>query len=281
MSPPPAEGCETGPVAISIPDLCVDLVAETVVLTECVAAGIRRDGEAAGDTPTPAPNWNVRDQIVHLAFFDEAVTTAVLDPTRFEAEREALRRRPEGVAEAAAAISRGSGIDEAIDRFATSRAALIRAFMEADPAARVPWYGPTMSVGSALTARIMETWAHGQDVFDGYGFRHPATSAVRQVAHIGVRALPNSYVGRGLGVPADPVFVGLTAPDGSEWTWGPADARNRVSGPAVDFCLVVTQRRHLDDTALVVDGDIADEWMHIAQAFAGPVGDGRASGQFA
>ena len=267
-------------MAISIPDLCVDLVAETVVLTECVAAGIRRDGGAAGDTPTPSPNWNVRDQLAHLAFFDEAVTTAVRDPIRFEAEREALRGRPEGVAEAAAAISRGTAIDETIARFAISRAAMIRAFIEADPAARVPWYGPTMSVGSALTARIMETWAHGQDVFDGYGFRHPATSAVRQVAHIGVRALPNSYVGRGLAVPDGPVFVGLTAPDGSEWTWGPADAQDRVSGPAVDFCLVVTQRRHFHDTALVVEGDVADQWMHIAQAFAGPVGHGRMPGQF-
>ena len=76
------------------------------------------------------------------------------------------------------------------------------------------------------------------------------------------------------------VFVALSAPDGSEWTWGPPDSRNRVSGPAVDFCLVVTQRRHLDDTALVVEGDVADQWMHIAQAFAGPVGAGRTPGQF-
>ena len=76
-------------------------------------------------------------------------------------------------------------------------------------------------------------------------------------------------------MPTNPVRVELTAPDGGTWAWGPADAADRVSGNAVDFCLLVTQRRHRDDLALRVVGDTATEWIGIAQAFAGAPGPGR------
>ena len=273
--------CQTRLVAVSIPDLCVDLVVETDVLAECLAEGARRFGSASGEMATPAPGWNVRDQIAHLLFFDRAMTTAVVDPERFEVERAELTAHPAGIAEGVAAANRTKSLDDVVVEFAAARATLIEAFESADPSTRVPWYGPAMSLGAAVTARIMETWAHGQDVFDAYGLAHPASAALRQVAHIGVRALPNSYRTRGLDVPTDPVRVELVAPDGERWEWGEADAPNRVTGPAVDFCLVVTQRRHVDDTALVRVGPIATEWMTIAQAFAGAAGTGRTPGQFA
>ena len=268
-------------MAVSIPDLCVDLVAETDVLTECLAEGTRRFGAASGDTPTPAAGWNVRDQMAHLLFFDRAMTTAVVDPERFDAERAELAADPRGIAEGVAAATRAMSLDDVLARFADARAALIDAFTSAEPATRVPWYGPAMSLGAGMTARIMETWAHGQDVFDAFGLAHPVTSALRQVAHIGVRALPNSYRTRGLDVPDVPVRVELAGAHGELWEWGDADAADRVTGSAVDFCLVVTQRRHVDDTSLVRVGPVATEWMTIAQAFAGGAGRGRAPGQFA
>ena len=268
-------------MAVSIPDLCVDLLAETDVLAECLAEGSRRFGATSGDVPTPAPGWNVRDQIAHLQFFDRAMTTAVADPERFEAERALLMAHPSGIAEGAAMASRTMSLEEAVATFDAARVELIDAFTSADPSTRVPWYGPAMSLGAAVTARIMETWAHGQDVFDAFGLVHNASAALRQVAHIGVRALPNSYRTRHMDVPTEAVRVELGAPDGEVWVWGEADAANRVIGPAVDFCLVVTQRRHVDDTTLIRIGPIATEWMAIAQAFAGPAGTGRERGQFA
>ncbi len=69
------------------------------------------------------------------------------------------------------------------------------------------------------------------------------------------------------------------APGGGTWTWGPDGARDMVTGPALDFCLAVTQRRHVDDTTLRITGPVAAEWMGIAQAFAGPPGPGRAPGR--
>jgi uncharacterized protein (TIGR03084 family) len=126
----------------------------------------------------------------------------------------------------------------------------------------------------------METWAHGQDVADGLGETRTPSARLRHVAFLGYRSLPNSYRSRGLEVPEASVRVELDGTAGEPWSFGPEGATDRVHGPAVDFCLVVTQRRHLDDTDLVCDGPVASEWMAIAQAFAGPPGPGRRPGQF-
>jgi len=131
------------------------------------------------------------------------------------------------------------------------------------------------------TARLMETWAHGQDVADALGVTREPAMRLRSVAHIGVRTRNFAYSVRGKTPPAEEFRVELTAPDGSLWTWGPADAAQRVTGPAVDFCLLVTQRRHPDDLAVRAQGQDAAEWLTIAQAFAGPTGAGREAGQFA
>jgi hypothetical protein len=132
-----------------------------------------------------------------------------------------------------------------------------------------------MSIASSVTARLMETWAHGQDVADALGVTREPTARLRHIAHLGVRTLGFSFRLRGAEAPAIPVRVELVAPDGSTWDWGPADAADRVTGPALDLCLVVTQRRHVGDTALRVEGPVAADWMAIAQAFAGTPGPGR------
>jgi uncharacterized protein (TIGR03084 family) len=126
-----------------------------------------------------------------------------------------------------------------------------------------------MSVTSFTTARLMETWAHGQDVVDALGRTRALGPRLRHVAEIGVRARGFAYASRGLPVPDHPVRVELSGPGGEAWAWGPEDARDRVRGDALDWCLVVTQRRNPADTALVVEGDTAREWVGIAQAFAG------------
>jgi uncharacterized protein (TIGR03084 family) len=138
-----------------------------------------------------------------------------------------------------------------------------------------------MSIASSITARIMETWAHGQDVADALGVERAPTDRLRHVAFIGARALANSYQARGLPVPDTPVRVELRAPGGAVWAFGPEGAADTVRGPALDFCLAVTQRRHLDDLDLELRGPVANEWLSIAQAFAGPPGPGRRPGQFA
>jgi uncharacterized protein (TIGR03084 family) len=132
-----------------------------------------------------------------------------------------------------------------------------------------------MSAASFVTARLMETWAHGQDVVDALGQTRPASARLRHIAEIGVRARPFAYAINGLPMPEQAPRIELDAPDGDVWTWGPEEASGTISGPALDFCLLVTQRRHRDDLTLTVSGADAEQWMAIAQAYAGTPGGGR------
>jgi uncharacterized protein (TIGR03084 family) len=202
---------------------------------------------------------------------------ALRDPDEFAADLELLIAA--GGTEASVAPGRSMTGVELLAQWRADRTSLLALARTVDPSARIPWYGPAMGARSFITARLMETWAHGQDVADALGVARVPAGRLRHVAHIGVRARPFSYLINGKALPEAPVHVALTAPDGSLWEWD-APAADSVRGDALDFCLVVTQRRHLDDTSLQISGDAAIEWMSIAQAFAGEPGNGRVPGQF-
>jgi uncharacterized protein (TIGR03084 family) len=231
--------------------------------------------EAAWDTPTPAEGWTIRDQISHLAFFDEAARTAITDPDAFTARLDEVLADPEGFMDRAVVRGRAMAPAQVLTWWRAERAALLEAAAPLDPRARLPWYGPPMGGRSFLTARLMETWAHGQDVADALAVVRVPTDRLRHVAHLGVRTRGFSYAIREREAPAGEVRVELVGPGGDQWVWGDESASDRVSGPALDFCLVVTQRRNVTDTALSIEGPLAEEWMGIAQAFAGGPGPGR------
>jgi uncharacterized protein (TIGR03084 family) len=257
-------------------ELLPDLAAECQSLDEIVSAL----EESSWDLPTPAEPWSVRDQISHLAFFDEQARLAAGDPEGFVAALQAFTGDVEEFMTAPLQRGRQLTSNEVLGWWREARRTLFEALTGVDPATRIPWFGPAMSPASFITARLMETWAHGQDVCDAIGVERGATHRLKHVAHLGVRARPYSYQARGLPVPDEDVSVELVGPAGELWVWGER-AEHRVAGPALDFCLVVTQRRHVADTDLVLDGARAVEWMEIAQAFAGPPGPGRKPGQFA
>lgn len=229
--------------------------------------------------PTPAAGWTVAHQIAHLAWTDERALLAAGDPNAFQAEFAAYAARTSHLdavvdAEAASAAKR----PDLLEWWRETRDKLAATLLGLPSGTKLPWYGPPMSPASMATARLMETWAHGQDVADAIGARRTPTARLRHVAHIGVRTRDFAYVTRGLPVPVDQFRVELMGPSGELWTWGPADAAQRVTGPALEFCLLVTQRVHRADTALVAVGADADAWLDIAQAFAGPPGKGREVG---
>ena len=257
-----------------LPALADDLALETASLCTLL------DGLAPADwaRPTPAPGWSIADQVVHLAYFDDMATLGARDRAAFELLRDGVPlvdEQGDRVVDRVAKRFHGMPSPEVDAWFRTSRAELDAVYRAADPALRVPWYGPDMSVAAMLTARIMETWAHGHDVADALGAEWPVTRALRQVAHICVRAVPNSFGAHHRPAPAVPIRVELVGPGGERWDWGPTDAVDRVSGPALDLCLVATRRRHPTDTRLVATGPVATEWLPIAQAYAGPPGPGR------
>ncbi|MQA13206.1 MAG: TIGR03084 family protein [Pseudonocardiaceae bacterium] len=262
-------------MAPTMSELLTDLVDETLVVDEMLTPL----DDAAWERPTPAEGWRIRDQVSHLAYFDETAALSATDPDRFRAGAEALAGRGDRFTDEIADEYRALPPAQLREWFRTARRSLVETFAAVDPATRLPWYGPPMSAASSITARLMETWAHGQDIADALGVEREPTARLRHVAHIGVRTFSFAFGLHGRPVPETPVRVELSAPDGTTWTWGSEDdtaTADTVRGPALDFCLVVTQRRHLLDTGLQVTGDVAAEWMSLAQAFAGPPGPGRA-----
>jgi uncharacterized protein (TIGR03084 family) len=265
-----------------VQSICVDLASEHRDLDDIVA-GL---DDAQWAIETPSPEWAIRDQISHLWFFDQRAVMALTDPDAFAEDMQWLAAN--GGTDASIEPGRSVEPSELLRRWREDREYLVTVAAGFDPSARVPWYGPAMGARSFITARLMETWAHGQDVADALSIARRPTARLRHVAHIGVRARPFSYLINNMTMPDVDVAVRLTGPDGDSWEWGGETAQsaesgstsNTVSGPALDFCLVVTQRRNLADTRLSVVGNAAVEWMGIAQAFAGGVGSGRTAGQF-
>ena len=232
-------------------------------------------------SPTPAEGWTIAHQVGHLAWTDAASIKAATDPEAFQQLVTEAWSNPTGFVDEAAEEWARIPPAELLETWRAGRRALSAALRAVEPGTKLPWFGPPMSPVSMASARIMETWAHGLDIADTLGAAPEPTARIKHVAHIGVRARDFAYAVNQMTPPSEPFRVELEAPDGTTWTWGPEDAAQRVSGPALDFCYLVTQRRNLADLDLSVEGEDARHWLGIAQAFAGAPGKGRppASGQ--
>ncbi|MBB4950372.1 uncharacterized protein (TIGR03084 family) [Kitasatospora gansuensis] len=257
---------------VDVTALLNDLRDESAAL-DALVAGLDRDGLAV---PTPAEGWTVAHQIAHLAWTDRWSLLSCRDGERFTAEVLTHYATVPDPVDAGAAEGVGEDPAALLARWRAGRAELAGELVAAAADdRRLPWFGPPMKAASMATARLMETWAHGQDVADALGVTVPPTDRLRHVAHLGVRTVGFAFALHGQPVPETPIRVELTSPSGELWTWGPPDAADSVRGPALDFCLLVTQRRHRDDLALVATGPVATAWLPIAQAFAGNPGKGR------
>jgi uncharacterized protein (TIGR03084 family) len=263
-----------GDRAALLGDLLTDLRAESDAL-DGVVADLE---DTAWLTPTPAEGWAVATQIAHLDWTDGQALHALRDPEGFAAHVAEVRDRLDTLVDAEARAGALAAPAQVLDRWRTTRAALADAVAALPDGTRIPWFGPPMSGTSLATARLMETWAHGVDVTDALGLPPSVSGRLRHVAHIGVRTRDFAFGQHGAPAPAEPFRVELTAPDGATWAWGPEDAAQRVTGPALDFCLRVTRRRHRADLALTATGPDAERWLDLAQAFAGPPGAERPPG---
>lgn len=249
-------------------------------------ATVDRLGEDGWRAATPAEGWDVATSVAHLLWTDEVAVLAAHslrgadDKAAWDQVVLAAIADPAGFVDAGAIELAAHPRAEILTRWVAGRAALRQALLEVPAGSKLPWFGPPMSPASMATARFMETWAHALDVYDAAAqqigqSRPDATDRIKHVAHLGVRTRNFAFAQHGLEPPAEEFRVELTAPSGEVWSWGPDDAAQAVRGQAYDFCLLVTQRVHRDDTDLVAVGDDAERWLRIAQAFAGPAGGGR------
>ncbi len=224
-------------------------------------------------------DWTVADQVMHLHLIDWFGMASLNTPENF----------PALVAEVRAGQARGYELSnrmrdqydhlsapDLLKTWTDTWHEMIDIFAISDLDQRIPWFGPDMSIASFAAARQMEIWAHGQDIFDLMRVRRVNHDRIRDICDLGVRTLGWSFRNRGLEKPTAPE-VRLTAPSGAEWVWSEGAAES-IRGAAEDFALVVTQRRHVDDTTLKVSGEAARRWMEIAQCFAGAAETGPAPG---
>lgn len=259
-------------------DVLADLTAEGADL-EALVADLTDD---EWRLPTPAEGWDIATSIGHLAWTDEAALLACAaargDKSGWDALVLQALEDMEGIVDASAAAAGSADPEALLTRWRESRVALESGLRELPEGLKLPWFGPPMSAVSMATARFMETWAHGLDVYAALGRAYLPTDRIRHVANLGVRTMGYSFVNNGLPAPEDAIRVELASPGREVWTFGPDDAAQLVTGSAYDFCLLVTQRVHRTDTDLEATGADADRWLDIAQCFAGPAGGGRPPG---
>jgi uncharacterized protein (TIGR03084 family) len=224
---------------------------------------------------TPAQGWTIAHQIGHLLWTDQVALTSITDEAAFGEIVAASKTAIDTFVDDAAAELAALPPAELLNDWRRTRNTLHAALRTVPDGRKLLWFGPPMSAASMATARLMETWAHGLDVADALGVQVSPSMRLKSIAHLGVRTRDFAFTVHGLTPPAEPFRVELTAPDSSLWTWGPEDAGQRVSGSALEFCYLVTQRRSRAELDLVAHGVDAQKWLEVAQAFAGPPGSGR------
>ena len=218
--------------------------------------------------PTPFKGWSAFDVIAHLHVGDQLARLAICDADEFQRQLAARRsaaptsklpREQVETREPRALLGQWHGCLNELSGL----------LERIEPDTRIGWVGPPMAARTFAAARLMEVWAHGQDIYDLLRFPRVHGDRIRAIADLGVRTFGFTFANRGLTPPGIKPHVRLTAPSGAIWEWNAPDDRNRISGSAVDFCHVVTQGRNVLDTTLDVIGEPAAQWMHIAQCFAG------------
>ncbi len=224
---------------------------------------------------TAFKSWRISTVIRHLYFWNQMALHALHDEERFKkAIAPAMEAMQSGVSlsdyEATAVPQSGN---ELVGLWQTSYLALADAYLRADPSQRCTWVGPSMSARSCITARQMETWAHGQEVYDCLGKDRVDTDRLINVVVLGTNTYAWTFQVRGEATPDPKPAIALIAPSGALWQFGEPQENNNISGDAVAFAQVVTQTRNLADTQLVCRGDIATRWMQSAQCFAGGPSD--------
>lgn len=258
-------------------DVHSDLATEAAEL-DALVSGLTPEQWA---TATPAPGWTVAHQIAHLAFIAGLAGLAATDAETFEAVAAEGRKDFQGTVDAKLAEFLADPVPVLLKRWQEGQRAAGAALAALPANGTVPWLVNRLPVGVLAAAGMMELYAHGQDIRDALGVLRTPSDRIGHLAFFGTRTRDFGYLARDIEPPAEEFRFELTAPSGIVWAFGPEDAEQRISGPADDYCLLVTRRRHRDDLALTATGSQAERYLDIAQAYRGPAGEGRRPGQFA
>jgi uncharacterized protein (TIGR03084 family) len=251
-------------------------------LEECKALHIVLEplGDADFETPTLFKGWTVNNILRHLHVWNIAADLSLSDEAAFGEFIANMMagvrggRLPDFEAEYLHALS-GQSLRSA---WIEGAEAMSVRFAVADPKLRLKWVGPDMSALSSVTARLMETWSHAQAIYDVLGVERIDTDRVGNIVRLGVITYGFTWKNRRMEPPGPMPLLRLASPSGVVWEYGEQSNSGLITGSATEFCHVVTQCRNIADTSLEVFGDVAHQWMEVAQCFAGPPQDPPAKG---
>lgn len=226
-------------------------------------------------------DWTPWDVVAHLHYFDEVSLHSALGEEAFSSRRKAvLEASGSGMSTQELQRQELGQYDakELLERWKTTCDELSFKLGELPPKSRLPWFGPDMGAQMFTTARYMETWAHSQEIYDLKKLDRVHTDRIRNIVAIGARTFAWTFVNRKVEIPGPAPYIRLLAPSGDVWEYNDPSETERIDGDAVGFCQTVTQVRNVEDTGLRVVGDVANQWMSIAQCFAGAPVDPPAAG---
>ena len=221
------------------------------------------------ETATGFKGWTPNDVVAHLHFSDYMGLTSLRSSADFKFLMRHMRDAKQPLMDYTHRWLNGESGQSLLQRWYKSFQSMCDEFAAADPDTRLTWVGPDMGLRMFITARQMETWAHGWEIYDLKGVSRQHTDRIKNIATIGVKTYKFTFANRKLSPPGPAPQVQLQAPSGAIWRWNEDNADVLVQGDAVEFCQVVTQVRNLADTRLKVTGTAAQQWMAIAQCFAG------------
>jgi uncharacterized protein (TIGR03084 family) len=255
-----------------------DFFDESTALAELLAPL----SDAALDTPTQFKGWTINNILRHLHVWNIAADLSLFDEAAFA---EFMAQMVAGIRGGKLPDFEAAYLDNLSGRalreaWAAKFQNVAAHFGEADSHLRVKWVGPDMSALSSITARLMETWAHAQAIYDVLGVERADTDRIGNIVRLGVNTWGWTWKNRRQEPPGAGVMpqLRLTAPSGAIWEYGEPSDSGLITGSASEFCQVVTQCRNIADTSLRVSGDVAVQWMAVAQCFAGPAQDPPAPG---
>lgn len=239
-------------------EILSDLVAEQQFLDQ----SLQRIPIKHWDRPTPSPGWTVRDTISHLADFAELAADTLAGGNRIAEWRKAsdldeLRQR---------AITRGRGMrpQDVIEWWRGGRAHVVEPLSHMSVDDRVEWIQGSMSAQTFATFRLMETWAHGLDIYEALQMEVEDTPRIRHVCWLGWKTLP--YAFKTAGLDYSPIRIEVIGPGYAKWVYGPEDTEDRIKGAASEWARVAV-RRAPGDIRLEVTGEVAAQAVEVAQAY--------------
>ena len=224
------------------------------------------------EMPTQFKGWTFNNVIGHLHVWNYAADISLKDGDEWKNfANSALQALGNGSSmnEFEQTITKGIQGPELLSMWKEYYTDMTERFAVADPKKRVKWMGPDMSVRSSISARHMETWAHAQELYDSLGLDRINEDRIKNIVIIGNNTFKWCFTVHKKSLPSIRPYLKLISPSGEIWEYNEFSEEHKIEGLAEEFCQVVTQVRNIQDVNLKLTGSIAEEWMSVAQCFAG------------